>query len=61
MDKPRPAPMTAETAHDIIAEMLAKTPRNAMRQALALALNVGNLGPEAREVYRAQLERMAAK
>ena len=60
-NRPRPAPMTAETAREIGAEMQRKTSKRARVGMLRFALGpLGNLSPEAREVYAAALEAEAA-
>jgi len=55
----RPAPMTAETARAVVAEMIAKTSNKARRR--MLALEHGNLSAGARAVYRAQLDKESDK
>jgi len=57
----RPAPMTAETARAVVAEMIAKTSNKARRRMLELALEHGNLSAGARAVYRAQLDKESDK
>ena len=53
-----PEQMTRETAENLVAAMVAETPRNARIALLKLALGpFGNLTDAAKDVYRAQLER----
>jgi len=53
---PRKAAMTADEAKHIVAEMMAQTPKLAMIKLIKLALKVGNLTDEAKDVYRSALQ-----
>jgi hypothetical protein len=55
-DRTRPAPMTADTAREIVAEMLRDTSKRARIAMLRMALvHHDHLSDEARAVYAAQL------
>jgi hypothetical protein len=53
---PRRAPMTADQARDVVAEMMRDTPLAARNRLIKLALQVGNLTGEAKDIYRAALD-----
>jgi hypothetical protein len=53
-------PMTADQARRNVAEMISKTPANARKRLLQIALGpLGNLSDEARAVYQAALSATA--
>jgi len=55
----RPAPMTAETAREVVAELQRKASRRSQIALLGHALGpLGNLSDEARAIYRARLDEM---
>jgi hypothetical protein len=56
----RPAPMTAETAREIVAIMRRETPKKARLRLMKTALELGNLSAAAQDVYRAELARLTA-
>ncbi len=47
--------MTLEQAKEIISEMKLKTPVDAQKKLITLALSLGKLGAEAEVVYRSRL------
>lgn len=51
----RPAPMTAETAREIVATMRRETRKPARIRLMQTALRIGNLSDGAKDVYRAAL------
>jgi hypothetical protein len=58
---PRRPLMTADQAREVICEMQRKTSKKSAKRLLTLALGpAGNLSDEARDVYRAELERIGA-
>lgn len=52
---PRRAPMTAEEARKVLAEMMRDTAPPARKRLMQTALKIGNLTDEAKAVYRAAL------
>jgi hypothetical protein len=55
----RPAPMTAETAREVVAELQRKASRRAQIALLGHALGpLGNLSDDARAIYRAKLDEL---
>ena len=55
---PRKPPMTADTAREVVAEMMRDTPAPARKRLIQTALRIGNLTDEAKELYRAALADM---
>lgn len=51
----RPAPMTAETARELVATMQRETRKPARIRLMQIALRMGNLSDAATDVYRAAL------
>ena len=51
----RPAPMTAETAREIVATMQRETSKQARVSLMRNAIRIGNLSDAAKDVYRAAL------
>jgi hypothetical protein len=58
---PRRSPMTAEQAREVVAEMQRHTSKRSAVRLLTIATGLGgNLTDEARDIYRAELERLSA-
>ena len=48
-------PMTAEKAREVVAIMQRETPKNARVKLMQIAIKMGNLSDDAKNVYRAAL------